>query len=42
MTFQRIHTDTDWWFCVFRADQTGEHVLLRQSRHGVLRYRDAT
>jgi hypothetical protein len=28
MTFRRIHTDSDWWFCVFRSDETGEHVLL--------------
>ena len=28
MTFRRIHTDSDWWFCVFRSDKTGEHVLI--------------
>lgn len=28
MTLRCIHTDPEWWFCVFRSDETGEHVLL--------------
>jgi hypothetical protein len=27
MTFRRIHTDQTYWFCVFRSDETGDHVL---------------
>ena len=32
MTFRRIHTDQSAWFCVFRSDQTGEHVLYAALR----------
>jgi len=28
MTFQRIYTDSTWWFSVFRSEQTGDYVLL--------------
>jgi hypothetical protein len=27
MIFRRIHTDQTYWFCVFRSDQTADHVL---------------
>jgi hypothetical protein len=27
MTFRRIHTDQTFWFCVFRSEQTADHVL---------------
>ena len=32
MTFRRIHTNQSAWFCVFRSDQTGEHVLYAALR----------
>jgi hypothetical protein len=32
MTFRRIHTDQTSWFCVFRSDETGEHVLYAALR----------
>ena len=32
MTFRRIHTDQTSWFCVFRSDETGEHVLYAAIR----------
>ncbi len=28
MTFRRIHTNSNWWFCVFKAAQSADHVLL--------------
>jgi hypothetical protein len=28
MKFRRIYTDPKWWFCVFKAEQSDEHVLL--------------
>ena len=27
MILRRIHTDPTSWFCVFRSEQTGDHVL---------------
>ncbi len=32
MTLRRIHTDQSAWYCVFRSDQTGEHVLYAALR----------
>ena len=32
MTFRRIHTDQSAWYCVFRSDETGEHVLYAALR----------
>jgi hypothetical protein len=32
MIFRRIHTDQESWFCVFRSDETGEHVLYAALR----------
>lgn len=28
MTFERIHTDAKWWFCVYLCRQTGDHLLV--------------
>jgi hypothetical protein len=28
MTFKRIHTDSNWWFCVFQAEAGGDHLLV--------------
>jgi hypothetical protein len=32
MIFRRIHTDQSAWYCVFRSDETGEHVLYAALR----------
>ena len=28
MTFRLIYTDSKWWFCVFKAEQSADYVLL--------------
>jgi hypothetical protein len=28
MKLRRIHTNSQWWFCVFKADHADDHVLL--------------
>ena len=28
MTLKRIHTDSNWWFCVFQAETGDDHVLI--------------
>jgi hypothetical protein len=28
MNLRRIHTNSQWWFCVFKAEHTDDHVLL--------------